>query len=335
MPDRAAFSGPFGEICGLDDKLDKLKEAQKVQDALLVSGRTIATQVTNLRDLVEHVMKIEEADKGFVARLGKWIGDLQSFSTSLDSVVGIVALKQRFISGWASPPADLASDLDVLHEKVKSRPDKSETGSSRDFLVVAQERLSNWQSARREVEERGVAASRGKLAYKAYCEVAEAALLGLYEEVEGDFSMFYQLLNNDDEGEFKAKFEPANGKLGLLVDFHKKGMFPPGAYHSEGHQDGMGVCLYLALMKRILGSQFKLAVLDDVVMSVDSQHRKRFCKLLKTHFPQTQFVITTHDQVWAKQMRTEGVVDSKSSVAFHTWTVDHRSCARRGRGGVG
>jgi hypothetical protein len=57
-------------------------------------------------------------------------------------------------------------------------------------------------------------------------------------------------------------------------------------------------------------------------MSVDSQHRRQFCKLLKTKFPNTQFVITTHDQVWAKQIRSEGVVGAKSLIAFHTWTVD-------------
>lgn len=226
------------------------------------------------------------------------------------------------MAGSSPPPDDLSGDLDVLLEKVKARPDKSETGNARDFLVVAQERLKNWQVARRDEEQKKVAVSRGKLAYKAYCEVAETALVGLYKAVESDFSLLYQLLNHDDEGQFTARFEPTNGKLGLVVDFHKKGMFPPGAYHSEGHQDGMGVCLYLALMKRVFGSQFTLAVLDDVVMSVDSQHRKRFCKLLKTHFPDTQFVITTHDQVWARQMRTEGVVDAKSAVAFHTWTVD-------------
>ncbi len=68
--------------------------------------------------------------------------------------------------------------------------------------------------------------------------------------------------------------------------------------------------------------QFIFAVLDDVVMSVDSQHRKQFCKLLKTTFPHTQFVITTHDQVWARQLRSEGIVSAKSAVAFHTWTVE-------------
>jgi len=31
----------------------------------------------------------------------------------------------------------------------------------------------------------------------------------------------------------------------------------------------MGLCLYLALMKRTLGDNFTFAVLDDVLMSVD------------------------------------------------------------------
>ena len=82
------------------------------------------------------------------------------------------------------------------------------------------------------------------------------------------------------------------------------------------------MCLYLALMRRVLADKFTFAVLDDVVMSVDSQHRKQFCKLLKGSFPDTQFIITTHDQVWARQIRSEGLVGAKSAVAFHTWTVE-------------
>jgi hypothetical protein len=83
----------------------------------------------------------------------------------------------------------------------------------------------------------------------------------------------------------------------------------------------MGVCLYLALMKRVLGPRFRFAVLDDVVMSVDQGHRKQFCSLLRTRFPDTQFIITTHDKVWAKQMQTEGLVDSRGSIVFQRWSV--------------
>jgi hypothetical protein len=57
-------------------------------------------------------------------------------------------------------------------------------------------------------------------------------------------------------------------------------------------------------------------------MSVDSGHRYQFCKLLKTHFPQTQFIITTHDRLWAEQLKSAGLVSAKTSLAFHSWTID-------------
>jgi hypothetical protein len=84
----------------------------------------------------------------------------------------------------------------------------------------------------------------------------------------------------------------------------------------------MGVCLYLALMKRLFGDRFTFALLDDVVMSVDAGHRYNFCKLLKTEFPDTQFIITTHDRLWAEQMKSAGLVTRRTSLAFHSWTID-------------
>src|SRR5215472_1673148 len=84
----------------------------------------------------------------------------------------------------------------------------------------------------------------------------------------------------------------------------------------------MGVCLYLALMKRLFGDRFTFALPDDMVMSVDAGHRYQFCKLLKTSFPNTQFVITTHDPLWAEQMKFASLVTAKTSIAFHSWTID-------------
>ncbi len=306
----------------LQEKVEKSKQAELVRDRLIESGRTVSSAIIRLRGLIDPLTKLPEVEKEFSTRLGQWSGGLLTFSESLESLDGVIAAKARLQLGWAAGSDNLVSSLEATREKVKARPDKSAAAEAGSFLVVAQERLNNVRKARRNAEEKKANASLGKIAYKTYCEVSEAALTKLYQEVEQEFGSYYRLINHDDEGEFKAKFEAAEGKLGLLVDFHAKGMFPPGAYHSEGHQDGMGVCLYLALMKRVLADHFTLAVLDDVVMSVDSQHRKQFCKLLKANFPNTQFVITTHDQVWARQLRSEGVVGAKAAVAFHTWTVE-------------
>jgi hypothetical protein len=167
-----------------------------------------------------------------------------------------------------------------------------------------------------------IASNFAKTAYETYCSILEDELNTLYEQVQEDFSAFYRAINEEDEGKFAAKLTPSEGRLDLDVNFYERGLFPPGAYHSEGHQDGMGVCLYLALMKRLFGKQFTFALLDDVVMSVDSGHRYQFCKLLKTYFPDTQFIITTHDRHWAEQMKSAGLVTAKTSIAFHSWTID-------------
>ena len=129
-------------------------------------------------------------------------------------------------------------------------------------------------------------------------------------------------INREDEEQFTSKLTSAPAKLSFDVDFYGRGLYPPGAYHSEGHQDGMGLCLYLALMKHTLGDKFTFAVLDDVLMSVDTGHRREVCRLLKSEFPKTQFIVTTHDRVWLQYMKTENLI-SRSQL-FGGWNVDSR-----------
>src|SRR5690606_14928062 len=117
--------------------------------------------------------------------------------------------------------------------------------------------------------------------FETFGNVVTQILEEMYKEVEANFTELYRFINSDDEAAFTAQLTPSIGKLGFNVDFYGRGYFPPGAYHSEGHQDGMGLCLYLALMQHILGDNFKFAVLDDVLMSVDTGHRREVCRLLR------------------------------------------------------
>ena len=153
-----------------------------------------------------------------------------------------------------------------------------------------------------------------------YNNSCTGVLEGIYDQVAKDFSRFYCVINREDEEKFVGKLTSAPAKLSFDVDFYGRGLFPPGAYHSEGHQDGMGFCLYLALMKHTLSDKFTFAVLDDVLMSVDTGHRRDVCRLLKSEFPKTQFILTTHDRVWLQYMKTEGLIVRSQS--FGGWTVD-------------
>ena len=218
------------------------------------------------------------------------------------------------------PPPPVQEALDKMTRFIEALPEPSKEDSAREFLTIAQERYDRCTETRKAKEtalRRSTAASE---VYAAYAKVTTEELENIYDEVEKDFTTYYRIINRDDEEGFEGELKPSIGKLAFDVDFYGRGKFPPGAYHSEGHQDGMGLCLYLALMKHTLGNDFTFAVLDDVLMSVDVGHRREVCTLLKTQFPKTQFVITTHDPMWLQFMRTESLI--QHSVSFSGWTVD-------------
>lgn len=308
----------------LEAKLAKSKEAQDIQSVLLDNGTIVAQAAIRVGGLLGPVEKIAEGqgEPGVAQMLTLWKADLEGLKTSLTTLDGLTGLKDRLTDDWLAMPKLLQKSVQELIDKIAAKPDQTAAHDAQTFLTTAQLRLGDYRDARHKSGAAEVASAAAKLVYETYCAVLEEALNALYDEVEKDFSAFYRAINEDDESTFTAKLTPSEGKLDLDVNFYDRGLFPPAAYHSEGHQDGMGVCLYLALMKRLFGERFTFALLDDVVMSVDTGHRYQFCKLLKTHFPDTQFIITTHDRLWAEQMKSAGLVTSKRSLAFHSWTID-------------
>lgn len=308
----------------LKAKLAKSEEARKLQQALLDNGTLIAQEAIRMAGLLGSAHKVADGqgDAGFAQVLSAWKTDLETLKATLTTVDGLTGLKARMTAGWLLIPKAFSASLTAFTAKVEAKPDQTATLDAQTFITTAQIRLGDYREAMRGNKAAEIALASGKAAYDIYCGVMEEELNKLYDEVQDDFSAFYRAINEDDESKFTAKLTPSEGKLDLAVNFYERGLFPPGAYHSEGHQDGMGVCLYLALMKRLFGKRFTFALLDDVVMSVDAGHRYQFCKLLKANFPDTQFIITTHDRLWAEQMRSAGLVTAKTSLAFHSWTID-------------
>ena len=259
----------------------------------------------------------------FVADIEKKVEKLGEFTP--------LANTSEVLNHFSDIPPDIIGKIKEIEAAISKIPEPTKQDSAREYLTVCQERFEVFK---RSSFKHKKANDRTKLAqdiYDKYSEVSTNILNNIYKEVEKHFSEFYKTLNKEDEGGFIATLIPSIGKLGFDVDFYGKGYFPPGAYHSEGHQDAMGLCLYLALMKHLLGDSFTFAVLDDVLMSVDTGHRREVCNLLKTQFPDTQFVFTTHDDVWLRYMKTVGLIKSKAFILFSKWDVDNGPTDWQGR----
>ncbi|MCI4332665.1 MAG: ATP-binding protein [Thermoplasmata archaeon] len=146
-------------------------------------------------------------------------------------------------------------------------------------------------------------------------------LNSLYGEVAARFVALYSQLHPEDGAPLRASLTQQKTSAVLTVDFHGKGEVPPVAFHSEGHQDSMGLCMFLALSERIATGKLNFAMLDDVVMSIDADHRRAVAELISQFVGRRQFILTTHDDVWARQLRVAGVVDTGNVIRIRSWSL--------------
>jgi len=191
-----------------------------------------------------------------------------------------------------------------------------------DTLTKMEDQWKRYQEASREKEMCEILKNRAEATLGHFEGARDSILENIYDAVKKNFEEYYKVIHSDDESEFVSKITQLGAELNLEVDFYQRGMFPPHALHSEGHQDSMGLCLFFALNNYLIQDAIKVIVLDDVIMSIDRTHRRAICQLLKKVFPDKQYIITTHDNAWAKQLRTEGVVTQKNMIHFANWNID-------------
>ncbi|NMM43872.1 AAA family ATPase [Rhodospirillaceae bacterium KN72] len=294
---------------------------KELSDALNEITARVEARITGIRKAANCAAMLDPAVSrleldAYANALDKTKAAFEAFEIDPSQIENVITALE---GNWWEVPAKAQTRLDETHKGVKSLPDSSAKDKAIDFLAVLQDRYERVLGTSRTAKILAAKKSTAQKIYNHYSTVSNKVLEDIYDAVAKEFTEFYKVIN-DDEGSFVGELKAEPAKLGFNVDFYGRGTFPPGAYHSEGHQDGMGLCLYLALMKHTLNDKFTFAVLDDVLMSVDTGHRREVCRLLKTKFPNTQFVLTTHDRVWLQYMKTESLI--QKGQYFGGWKVE-------------
>jgi len=84
-------------------------------------------------------------------------------------------------------------------------------------------------------------------------------------------------------------------------------------------------CLYLATV-RMFNNPGSLLVLDDVLTSIDREHRHRVTELLLEGFSDFQLVVTTHDEYWFNSLKenvfARGEQDKWRFERIARWTLE-------------
>jgi recombinational DNA repair ATPase RecF len=165
-----------------------------------------------------------------------------------------------------------------------------------------------------------------KEVYETFSVTKKAKISHVYDAIKGDVNSFYSTLHPNEphknielgvSSKRRASTELRMESFGSIED--------PRAFSSEGHLDSLGLCIFLAFVKKF-NEDCKFIVLDDVVTTIDSQHRRFICKLLYEQFKEYQLFVTTHDSIWYEQLcdyqHAYGVSGNFKNLEIVKWTLD-------------
>lgn len=326
---------PNGE---LQQYLHKRIESESARQTRLTENAKINIECANavkiriqqVTELVKHLAESDNARESNIFTselqiLNKWSDYLTSFTTALtnpmenykDDEVDADDVKKLYT------PDKIDTNLDEFENEVKKLfPEATSEQTAWDNLTKLVERIKIIEEGQVALDHTVLAFNRATVLVQAYVAARNEILENLYDKIKARFVGLYKEMHGDDEKGFDATFVPQDAGLNLEVDFYGRGLHPPHAMHSEGHQDSMGVCLFLALSEHLNTGLIDLIILDDVVMSVDIGHRRAFCSVLINNFPDKQFIITTHDTAWANQLKSVGLIPGKQMLKFSNWDVD-------------
>lgn len=315
--------GELGRV--LNERLAAADDLDKAQKELIKYCLQLKQLMDNWRSTITKFIETLPPDdlNAYGKRFRSWVDQLNTFSSRLappytfyEGLSCNEEIKNLFAPDWFLP---LITKLSTITTSINNNVNPEQ--SAWDTLTRLEEVFQRLAQEDQAYESASLAFRRATLLQDEFQASRDAVLSALYDSISDRFVQLYRTLHGTDETSFVASMSPDGPGLNFEVDFHGRGQHPPHALHSEGHQDSMGLCLYLALSEHLRGGLMNLIILDDVMMSVDVDHRRELSRLLASLYGDYQLLITTHDRTWARQLLFEQVVAPQLSYEFFSWDI--------------
>lgn len=126
------------------------------------------------------------------------------------------------------------------------------------------------------------------------------------DEVSADIRAMWKILHTGEAIKDVYLYLPkeSDKAIDIGLTFYGVEQESPRLTLSEGYRNSLGLCIFLAMAKREADKDRPL-FLDDVVVSLDRNHRGMIVELLEKEFSKRQVVILTHDREWYTELRQQ------------------------------
>lgn len=309
----------------LRERREKLRSAEELRTRLESTKSELLEKLTRLSAVVDSVKEACEQEEGLVqepiASLEDGVSDLDGLLTS--PILGISKPHEeaRSLPELFALPR-LPTWIQDVEERIAQLSDYEPLEELWEILRDASRLYNKLREHWRREAEFSKAATNARSIAQDFGSARREVLDNVYDSVAGTVKGYYETIHAPDESDFAVELDPKETGLDLRVPFYDRGMHPPHALHSEGHQDTMGLCLFLALHSELAGRAMGFTILDDVVSSVDASHRRGVVELLGKQSDSLQLFLTTHDDVFLNHLRSEGVIRRREARRFSGWDIE-------------
>tara|TARA_R100000935_G_scaffold5147_1_gene11886 strand:- start:328 stop:1902 length:1575 start_codon:yes stop_codon:yes gene_type:complete len=282
------------------DEAGTLKDA--LAEAVTNAGVKTKTIIETYSDLEDFSSLIEAANsarlnlRDYLKALKSAFEDKKVFEVSADFDADLKALRSE--SEKAAKQAKEAAkklQLTELEKKVAAASTK---------LKMVSEQVSDFETYQKLKDAYEVQIITLSSMLEAFIKVQNSTLQAVLDTISSDVGDFYKALHPKESVDKVRLTMVGDEGVEFQYAFHGKPTQPPRKYLSESHLNSLGVVLFLA-NARIFNKHAKFHVLDDIVTSFDTSHRRRLLRLLRDEFSEWQIIILTHENVWFDIIKSE------------------------------
>lgn len=290
----------------IQKRLEQIEESSQKKTAFDSAKKTIIEiSIERLRRLESLHNDVHYSEKPF----GKIKNEIDALTVKL-SVYGENGNTKVTSGKKISEPISLIlneADFGILTEidsKISSiqttlkKDNKAEIYANISSAKDAFIRIGQFEKERSILEDQRVSM---EVIYNEFVKRQKEELENFISTFSGTINEFYQFMNPDEQFQ-KLRIvtigeeDELNG-ITIQYEYNGNWVSPPQKYFSESHLNCFGLSFFLASVLAF-NKENKFLLLDDIISSFDTNHRKRFADLLFEKLSKFQIILMTHESEW-------------------------------------
>ena len=123
----------------------------------------------------------------------------------------------------------------------------------------------------------------------------------IFQAISSQVQEYWSVIHPNEPIESIRLHCPEDKSIEIELKFYGMVQQTPRLTLSEGHKNSLGLCVFLALTR--LDGEDKPIIMDDIVSSLDREHRAALVDVFQDYFSDRQLILLTHDLEWFKELR--------------------------------